>query len=103
MALVGVELEMLVSEPYALTFRPPPCASINLVFLRKTLYANIPTSGGTAHRIRALVGYRKVVNSRFGFRTAQCVVLSLGKTLQRIFPQRGQAIYPSWWPSLTKD
>ena len=27
MALVGVELETLVSEPDALTTRPPPCAS----------------------------------------------------------------------------
>ena len=26
MALAGVELEMLVSEPDALTTRPPPCA-----------------------------------------------------------------------------
>ena len=26
MALVGVELETLVSEPDALTIRPPPCA-----------------------------------------------------------------------------
>ena len=28
MALVGVELETLVSEPDALTTRPPPCATI---------------------------------------------------------------------------
>ena len=27
MALVGIELETLVSEPDALTTRPPPCAS----------------------------------------------------------------------------
>ena len=27
MALVGVELEMLVSEPDARTIRPPPCTS----------------------------------------------------------------------------
>ena len=27
MALVGVELETLVSEPDALTTRPPPCAN----------------------------------------------------------------------------
>ena len=26
MALVGVEIETLVSEPEALTTRPPPCA-----------------------------------------------------------------------------
>ena len=26
MALVGIELETLVSEPDALTTRPPPCA-----------------------------------------------------------------------------
>ena len=31
MALAGVELETLVSEPDALTTRPPPCAS-NLLF-----------------------------------------------------------------------
>ena len=28
MALAGVELETLVSEPDALTTRPPPCAMI---------------------------------------------------------------------------
>ena len=28
MALAGVELETLVSEPDALTTRPPPCANI---------------------------------------------------------------------------
>ena len=28
MALVGVELETLVSEPDALTTRPPPCANM---------------------------------------------------------------------------
>ena len=28
-ALAGVELESLVSEPDALTTRPPPCASLN--------------------------------------------------------------------------
>ena len=27
MALVGIELETLVSEPDALTTRPPPCAT----------------------------------------------------------------------------
>ena len=32
MALVGVELEMLVSEPDALTFRPPPCARSKIFF-----------------------------------------------------------------------
>ena len=29
MALVGVELETLVSEPDALTTRPPPCGESN--------------------------------------------------------------------------
>ena len=29
-ALAGVELESLVSEPDALTTRPPPCATVNL-------------------------------------------------------------------------
>ena len=33
MALVGVELETLVSEPDALTIRPPPCARIVIVTL----------------------------------------------------------------------
>ena len=28
MALVGIELETLVSEPDALTTRPPPCAAL---------------------------------------------------------------------------
>ena len=32
MALVGVELETLVSESDALTTRPPPCASF-MIFL----------------------------------------------------------------------
>ena len=31
MALAGVELETLVSEPDALTTRPPPCADSILV------------------------------------------------------------------------
>ena len=31
MALVGVELETLVSEPDALTTRPPPCAHPALI------------------------------------------------------------------------
>ena len=30
MALVGIELETLVSEPDALTTRPPPCAGLQL-------------------------------------------------------------------------
>ena len=30
MALAGVELEMLVSEPDALTTRPPPCVTTRL-------------------------------------------------------------------------
>ena len=33
MALVGVEQETLVSEPDALTTRPPPCASISILYL----------------------------------------------------------------------
>ena len=33
MALVGVELETLVSEPDALTIRPPPCAQWQVVWL----------------------------------------------------------------------
>ena len=32
MALAGVELETLVSEPDALTTRPPPCAKLNFYF-----------------------------------------------------------------------
>ena len=32
MALVGVELETLVSESDALTTRPPPCADFTLCF-----------------------------------------------------------------------
>ena len=35
MALVGVELETLVSESDALTTRPPPCATHRLSVLRK--------------------------------------------------------------------
>ena len=48
MALVGVELETLVSEPDALTIRPPPCAvlvsSSSLVtkfFVKRLLVVNI--------------------------------------------------------------
>ena len=41
--------------------------------LRKTLNANIPTSGGAAQWIRALVGNRKVVDSQFGSRIFPCV------------------------------
>ena len=33
MALVGVELDTLVSEPDALTTRPSPCATENLCFI----------------------------------------------------------------------
>ena len=32
MALAGVELETLVSEPDALTTRPPPCATTKKIF-----------------------------------------------------------------------
>ena len=32
MAPAGVELEMLVSEPDALTTRPPPCAKSGFLF-----------------------------------------------------------------------
>ena len=31
MALVGIELETLVSEPDALTTRPPPCAFVTIL------------------------------------------------------------------------
>ena len=36
MALVGIELETLVSEPDALTTRPPPCAELALMSLKPT-------------------------------------------------------------------
>ena len=42
MAIVGVELETLVSEPDALTTRPPPCAIIR--YLVRTFF-------GTAHTL----------------------------------------------------
>ena len=37
MALAGVELETLVSEPDALTTRPPPCALITNLRLTNSL------------------------------------------------------------------
>ena len=36
-ALSGVELESLVSEPDALTTRPPPCAALNKLCLSLAL------------------------------------------------------------------
>ena len=36
MALVGVELQTLVSEPDALTTRPPPCALAFFCFWEQT-------------------------------------------------------------------
>ena len=33
MALAGIELETLVSEPDALTTRPPPCAHFAIIIL----------------------------------------------------------------------
>ena len=38
MALVGVELETLVSEPDALTTRPPPCALPDFISAVKCMY-----------------------------------------------------------------
>ena len=35
MAIVGVELETLVSEPDALTTRPPPCANVKPMVFNK--------------------------------------------------------------------
>ena len=88
MALVGDELETLVSKPDALTTRLPPCAQLNAIaFLGNTLNANIPTSGGAAQLIRAQVGNRKVVSSRFDFRNGQCIVASLEKTLRTCNPK----------------
>ena len=34
MAIVGVDLETLVSEPDALTTRPPPCEELNLTLVQ---------------------------------------------------------------------
>ena len=96
MALVGIELETLVSEPDALTTRPPPC----VVPLGKTLNANIPTSGGAAQWMRAQAGNRKVVDSRLGQGSMSLCPWKNHFTL--ILPYWGQAIYPSCWPGLTK-
>ena len=63
MALAGVELETLVSEPDALTTRPPPCTIPRYYVPGKYAYANIPTSGDAAQWIRAQVGNRKFVDS----------------------------------------
>ena len=43
MALVGIELETLVSEPDALTTRPPPCARLvknSVIHIRVNLLAH---------------------------------------------------------------
>ena len=70
----------------------------------KTRNTIIQTSGRTAHWIKAQVGNRTVVDSRFGFLVGQCRIVSLGKRhLSRTLPQLGQTIYPLWWPSLTED
>ena len=49
MALVGVELESLVSEPDALTTRPPPCAvtqsHIDQVCVHVEQFRNFSTDG----------------------------------------------------------
>ena len=37
MALAGVELETLVSEPDALTTRPPPCAYLFYFFYKRSI------------------------------------------------------------------
>ena len=37
MALAGVEPETLVSEPDALTTRPPPCAIASFLLIKKKL------------------------------------------------------------------
>ena len=37
MALVGIELETLVSEPDALTTRPPPCAVQCILLILKNI------------------------------------------------------------------
>ena len=59
MALAGVELETLVSEPDTLTTRPP-------LFLGKTLNAIISPSGGPALWIEPHVSNRKVVDYCLG-------------------------------------
>ena len=50
-------------------------------FVEKSLNVFIPTSGGAAQWIRALVGNLKIFDSRFGFRTGHCIVGSLRKIL----------------------
>ena len=44
MALVGFELETLVSEPDALTTRPPPCAKRELNKIAKSTEVNKKTA-----------------------------------------------------------
>ena len=70
----------------------------------KTCNAIIQTSGGAAQWIRAQVGNRKVVDSRFGVSIGQSRIVSLGKRhFARTLPQLVQNIYPPWWPNLTED
>ena len=57
MALVGIELEAIVSEPDALTTRPPPCANQLSVFALPTLNCNLIQNG-----ISVLVKHATIAN-----------------------------------------
>ena len=46
MALVGIELETLVSEPDALTTRPPPCAFFNFFIIEVYASQIMAPAGG---------------------------------------------------------
>ena len=46
MALVGIELETLVSEPDALTTRPPPCAATSLLPVTNSQFNIVVASVG---------------------------------------------------------
>ena len=47
MALVGIELETLVSEPDALTTRPPPCALTKSDLYPKQIISQVAPHSGT--------------------------------------------------------
>ena len=61
MALAGVELESLVSEPDALTTRPPPCAmsSITESVSSKYFYWSKPIAYLSSQTQKELVGLIK--------------------------------------------
>ena len=70
--------------------------------LGKTINANISTSSSAVQWIKAQIGNCNVVDSRFGSKTGQCMIVSLEKTLIANFPILGPSNLPVVVPNLTK-